>query len=195
MGCKGTDGFRSRAATRASAEAPRARSGPPPCSTSSSSGPRPAVGADQEQPRLGEVAVRHLQPVQRGLVQDLLVVVLPDLDVDEHGPVGVPAGESSTISVTGPQNLLTQNTGVANTTSAGLPSAIARAIVHSWSSGSGIVPGRGARVDGRERHALRVHGEVLRRLRSVAGGRQRRMLLHRERRLRRLRPEPLRRPR
>ena len=52
-----------------------------------------AVGADQEQPRLGEVAVRHLQPVQRGLVQDLLVVVLPDLDVDEHGPVGVPAGE------------------------------------------------------------------------------------------------------
>ena len=47
---------------------------------------------------------------------------------------------SSTISVTGPQNLLTQNTGVANTTSAGRPCAIARAIVHSWSSGSGIEP-------------------------------------------------------
>ena len=44
------------------------------------------------------------------------------------------------MSVTGPQNLLTQNAGVANTTSAGRPSAIARAIVHWWSSGSGIVP-------------------------------------------------------
>src|SRR5207342_537675 len=42
-----------------------------------------AVRADQEQPRLGEVAVRHLQPVECGLVQHLPVEVLPDLDVDE----------------------------------------------------------------------------------------------------------------
>src|SRR4029450_9889573 len=52
---------------------------------------------------------------------------------------------SSIMSVTGPQNLLMQNAGVANTTSAGRPSAIARAIVHRWSSGSGIVPVLAAR--------------------------------------------------
>ena len=95
------------------------------------------------------------------------------------------------MSVTGPQNLLTQNAGVANTTSAGLPSAIARAIVHQVELGIGDrALGRGARVDGRERHALRVFGEVLGRLRSVAGGRQRGMLLHGERGLGRLVPNP-----
>jgi len=49
------------------------------------------------------------------------------------------------MSVTGPQNWLTQYTGVANTTSAGRCSAIACAMVARWSSGSGILPSVTAR--------------------------------------------------
>jgi hypothetical protein len=42
------------------------------------------------------------------------------------------------MSVTGPQNWLTQKTGVEKITSAGIPSRRARAMVEPWSSGSGM---------------------------------------------------------
>src|ERR687891_2908433 len=52
------------------------------------------VGADQVQPRLGEVALAE-QPVGGGLVDHSVVlgVVAPDLDVNELGSVVVPTRE------------------------------------------------------------------------------------------------------
>src|SRR5581483_2665515 len=54
-----------------------------------------AVGADQEDPRLVDVLVRRPgDPLLGGVVELLGLVVLPDLDVDEPGPVGVILGQA-----------------------------------------------------------------------------------------------------
>src|SRR5438105_3833003 len=51
-----------------------------------------AVGPDEEHPRLVDGVV-PVQPFEGGLVGLLLLEVLPDLDVDEGGPVAVRLGQ------------------------------------------------------------------------------------------------------